>query len=95
MNKKEKAMSKEETFYFDETLIDILWEVKEGKKHPNRAFKEINKYADQELKKAVLKALERDKKFYCDNVTISRLRNTKTNAEWRRLVMNRFFAKQK
>lgn len=25
----------------DEKLIDILWEVKEGKKHPNRAYKEL------------------------------------------------------
>lgn len=25
----------------EEKLIDILWEVKEGKKHPNRAYKEL------------------------------------------------------
>ena len=25
----------------DELLIDLLWEVKEGKKHPNRAYKEL------------------------------------------------------
>jgi hypothetical protein len=57
----------------------------------NKASKDACKI----LNTKVLEALERDKKFYCDNVTISRLRNTKTNAEWRRLVMNRFFAKQK
>ena len=25
----------------DEKLIDLMWEVKEGKKHPNRAYKEL------------------------------------------------------
>ena len=25
----------------DELLIDLLWKVKEGKKHPNRAYKEL------------------------------------------------------
>ena len=25
----------------EEKLIDLLWEVKEGKKHPNRAYKEL------------------------------------------------------
>ena len=25
----------------EEKLIDILWDVKEGKKHPNRAYKEL------------------------------------------------------
>ena len=24
-----------------EKLIDLMWEVKEGKKHPNRAYKEL------------------------------------------------------
>ena len=25
----------------EEKLIDLMWEVKEGKKHPNRAYKEL------------------------------------------------------
>ena len=34
----------------DEKLIDILWKVKEGKKHPNRAYKEIKEILEQSIK---------------------------------------------
>ena len=38
----------------DEKLIDILWEVKEGKKHPNKAFKEILKLSNEDAEKRLI-----------------------------------------
>ena len=34
---------------FDEKAIDLLWQVKEGKIHPNRAWKEIMKGAKADM----------------------------------------------
>jgi S-adenosylhomocysteine hydrolase len=37
----------------EEKLIDILWEVKANKKHPNRAYKELCALFNMEQKKQV------------------------------------------
>ncbi len=47
---------------YDEKLIDLLWQVKEGKVHPNRAWKALlkaqeNTFQNNELRKAAEKGL--------------------------------------
>lgn len=46
----------------EEKLIDMLWEIKEGKKHPNRAYKELcvlfNVVAQSERSKSVVQLKE-------------------------------------
>jgi hypothetical protein len=56
----------------EEKLIDLMWEVKEGRKHPNRAYKELcvlfsvsKKLCDCESHKYVLNEVKQELMCKC------------------------------
>ena len=51
-----------------EKLIDLLWEVKEGRKHPNKAFREIMKVEETETECACPPEHCDRKKVKCKNI---------------------------